>query len=131
MGKTKVFLRNKAFETLERIRIRKHVVAATTINSVMRMFLARKAYLVIRNAHRAEMRAESERRTQLRSGFETHHEVTDRRGGEPIRHSERNGSVNQLAVKYNDHRIKRFEQTATSFQWILVDKRWVKSNSHM
>jgi len=131
MGKTKVFLRNKAFETLERIRIRKHVVAATTINSVMRMFLARKAYLVIRNAHRAEMRAESERRTQLRSGFETHHEVTDRRGGEPIRHSERNSSVNQLAVKYNDHRIKRFEQTATSFQWILVDKRWVKSNSHM
>lgn len=56
MGKTKVFLRHKAFEALERIRSREQSRAATSLNSVFRMYLARMAYLPYRNAFRCEIR---------------------------------------------------------------------------
>jgi hypothetical protein len=56
MGKTKVFLRHKAFEALERIRSREQSQAATSLNAVFRMYLARMAYLPYRNAFRCEIR---------------------------------------------------------------------------
>lgn len=55
LGKTKVFLRHKAFEALERIRSREQSKAATKLNSVFRMYLAKMAYLPYRNAFRAEI----------------------------------------------------------------------------
>jgi hypothetical protein len=55
MGKTKVFLRHKAFEVLERIRSREQTGAATKLNSVFRMYLARMAYVPYRDAFRVEM----------------------------------------------------------------------------
>jgi myosin-5 len=55
MGKTKVFLRHKAFEALERIRSREQTRAATKLNSVFRMYLARMAYIPYRDAFRLEM----------------------------------------------------------------------------
>jgi hypothetical protein len=55
MGKTKVFLRHKAFEALERIRSREHAAAATKLNGVFCKYLARIAYLPIRDAYRNEV----------------------------------------------------------------------------
>lgn len=55
MGKTKVFLRHSAFESLERMRSREQSVAATKLNSIFRRYLARIAYVPVRNAFRREM----------------------------------------------------------------------------
>lgn len=55
MGKTKVFLRHSAFESLERMRSREQTVAATKLNSLFRRYLARIAYVPVRNAFRREM----------------------------------------------------------------------------
>ena len=56
MGKTKVFLRHKCFETLERLRSLEQTKAATKLNSIFRRYLARIAYLPYRNAFRQEVR---------------------------------------------------------------------------
>jgi len=55
IGKTKVFLRHKAFECLERLRSQEQSRAAVKINSTFRMFLARVAYVHVRNAVRKSM----------------------------------------------------------------------------
>jgi hypothetical protein len=55
MGKTKVFLRHKAFEALERIRSREQMEAATSLNAIFRMYLARMAYVPYRDAFRHEI----------------------------------------------------------------------------
>jgi hypothetical protein len=52
MGKTKVFLRHKAFETLECIRSSEQSKSATKLNSMFRRYLARVAYIPYRNAYR-------------------------------------------------------------------------------
>ena len=52
MGKTKVFLRHKAFEVLERIRGSEQSMAATKLNSIFRRYLARIAYIPYRDAMR-------------------------------------------------------------------------------
>ena len=55
MGKTKVFLRHSAFESLERMRSELQTVAATKLNAIFRRYLARIAYIPVRNAFRREM----------------------------------------------------------------------------
>jgi len=55
IGKTKVFLRHKAFECLERLRSQEQSLAAVKINSTFRMFLARVAYVHVRNTVRKSM----------------------------------------------------------------------------
>jgi myosin-5 len=55
VGKTKVFLRHKAFEALERLRSQEQGGAAVKLNSVFRMYLARLAYVHVRNAVRHSM----------------------------------------------------------------------------
>mmetsp|Transcript_60054 Transcript_60054/g.147618 ORF Transcript_60054/g.147618 Transcript_60054/m.147618 type:complete len:1680 (+) Transcript_60054:347-5386(+) len=55
IGKTKVFLRHKAFEALERLRSQEQNQAAVKLNSVFRMYLARVAYVHVRNAVRKSM----------------------------------------------------------------------------
>jgi hypothetical protein len=56
MGKTKVFLRHKAFEALERMRSAEQNNAATLLNSMFRRYLARLAYLPYRSAMRRQVR---------------------------------------------------------------------------
>lgn len=56
MGKTKVFLRHKAFEALERIRSTEQNTAATRLNSIFRRYLARVAYIPYRDAFRQELK---------------------------------------------------------------------------
>jgi myosin V len=55
MGNSKVFLRQTAFEALERFRCREQTRAATLVNSIVRMYLARLAYVPYRDAIRREM----------------------------------------------------------------------------
>jgi myosin V len=55
IGKTKVFLRHKAFEVLERLRGQVLSQAAMKLNSIFRMYLARTAYVHVRNAVRKSM----------------------------------------------------------------------------
>ena len=55
IGKTKVFLRHKAFESLERLRSQEQSRAAVKLNSIFRMYLARVAYVHVRNAVRMSM----------------------------------------------------------------------------
>ncbi|KAL3918902.1 MAG: hypothetical protein SGILL_004022, partial [Bacillariaceae sp.] len=55
IGKTKVFLRHQAFEALERLRGQVLSQAAVKLNSVFRMYLARTAYVHVRNAVRKSM----------------------------------------------------------------------------
>jgi myosin V len=55
IGKTKVFLRHKAFEALERLRGQTLSQAAVKLNSIFRMYLARTAYVHVRNAVRKSM----------------------------------------------------------------------------
>ena len=55
IGKSKVFLRHKAFESLERMRSQEQSQAAVRLNSIFRMYLARIAYVHVRNAVRESM----------------------------------------------------------------------------
>ncbi|MCU0338144.1 MAG: hypothetical protein MUF12_09850 [Sediminibacterium sp.] len=55
IGKSKVFLRHKAFEALERLRGQILSQAAVKLNSMFRMYLARTAYVHVRNAVRKSM----------------------------------------------------------------------------
>jgi myosin heavy subunit len=56
LGKTKVFLRHKAFEVLERIRSTEQNKAATKLNALFRRYMARVAYIPYRDAFRQELR---------------------------------------------------------------------------
>ncbi|KAL3925748.1 MAG: hypothetical protein SGILL_000198 [Bacillariaceae sp.] len=55
IGNTKVFLRHQAFEALERLRGQVLSQAAVKLNSLFRMYLARTAYVHVRNAVRKSM----------------------------------------------------------------------------
>lgn len=55
MGKTKVFLRHQAFEALERLRSHQQTKAAVKLNAIFRMYLARLAYVHVRNRVRKSM----------------------------------------------------------------------------
>ena len=55
IGKTKVFLRRTAFETLERLRTKEQSAAAVKLNSMFRMYLARLAYVHVRDTVRHSM----------------------------------------------------------------------------
>merc|ERR1712238_518982 len=59
MGKTKVFLRQHAFDILEHMLGKMKSVAATMINSLIRMYLLRKTYILIRNENRKGLTEEN------------------------------------------------------------------------
>jgi len=69
LGKTKVFLRHKAFEVLERIRSRAQSRAATLLNSIFRMYLARMAYIPYRDAFRRELTQKRKNRNPFTDEF--------------------------------------------------------------
>jgi hypothetical protein len=74
LGKTKVFLRHHAFETLERLRSMQQTKAAVMLNSMFRMHLARLAYVPYRDAFRREKKG---RRQMLEEDFFTESKDTD------------------------------------------------------
>jgi hypothetical protein len=133
MGKTKVFLRHKAFETLERIRSREHTAAATKLNSIFRRYLARVAYLPIRDAYREEVRDHfafvKDRKDE---GPET--PSTARSYGTRGSYGEASVLIErwESAVIRSIHNpVPRSEwseeRPVRSFKWMLVDGIWVKN----
>eukprot|EP00549_Striatella_unipunctata_P025542 CAMPEP_0118706900 /NCGR_PEP_ID=MMETSP0800-20121206/20862_1 /TAXON_ID=210618 ORGANISM="Striatella unipunctata, Strain CCMP2910" /NCGR_SAMPLE_ID=MMETSP0800 /ASSEMBLY_ACC=CAM_ASM_000638 /LENGTH=382 /DNA_ID=CAMNT_0006609581 /DNA_START=53 /DNA_END=1201 /DNA_ORIENTATION=- len=125
MGNTKVFLRQKVFELIERLRGEELSVVATLINSVIRMYLARIAYLPVRDAYREEIlarqRAFHDKSDVLpRSEFESPSErtKTSRRFESDVRATLHNRGVTGGT----------WRKTPTKkFKWVLVEGRWVRN----
>lgn len=136
MGKTKVFLRHKAFETLERIRSREHTAAATKLNSMFRRYLARVAYLPIRNAYREEV--------------QDHFSLLKKSRSDDRPETPSTGTISRVSSDYASQLIEKWESAvirsihnpiprsewgkddpARSFKWMLVDGIWVKNPDAM
>lgn len=144
MGKSKVFLRHKAFEALERIRSNEQARAATKLNSILRMFLARTAYLSIREAYRAELRDHQDLEELDDQFKETkEQEYGDNRwkcGGDSAKW---NGGLSspislvdnwQLRFKASIHNPvprsewgKKAPLRAYNFKWVLVEGIWLRN----
>ncbi len=120
MGKTKVFLRQVAFEVLERLRGKIKSSAATKINSLIRMYLRRKRYLVMRNEYRLRV---AQRSKIIREGgfageIEGVNSITQPENDD---HPKFNFKEMQISL----HREEDYG--SKEFKWVWVDNRWVKN----
>jgi hypothetical protein len=131
MGKTKVFLRHKAFEALERIRSREHTAAATKLNAIFRRYLARIAYLPILDAYRDEVRehcaAVSKEHNESRDDSVTRESYGKRLNS---------GDASVLIEKWESEVLMSIHNPLPrsgksgpfrSFKWRLVEGIWVKN----
>ena len=112
-GKTKVFLRQHAFDAMENMRNRLKTTAATMINSFAKMYLCRMAYLPVRDAFREEM--EDPDAFWKASG--NHYDGIEEGTGD--QHSSL-----VLIDKFEEFRVKPEKKKARVFKWLLVDGRW-------
>ena len=132
LGKTKVFLRHSAFETLERIRSRELTLAANKLNAIFRMYLCRLAYVPVRDAFRAEM--------QDRGLFvkAITPDVPNSRGGRPNTLNRSSSSASRLIAAFESevrasiHNPVSRSQVGTAapaklFKWVLLEGIWVKN----
>ncbi len=126
MGKTKVFLRQHAFEFLERMRGRIKSSAATVINSVLRMFLCRKRYIIMRNEYRARVAQRS--RIIREGGFGT--EAGNEINTDFVQSNEYYDDGPHIDFRQMRISIHREEDYGTKeFKWVMIDNRWVKNDS--
>lgn len=141
VGLTKVFLRHSAFEALERLRSQEQGRAANKINSVFRMFLARRAYIHVRNMVRNSMhdlvRYESEYKETKEQDYDDDNQF-DKLMRIRNSYNSYNGEQPSLVqvwatqIRAAIHNpLPRHEwgkQTPTgTFKWMLVDGLWVKN----
>ena len=135
MGKTKVFLRHKAFETLERIRSREHAAAATKLNAIFRRYLARVAYIPIRDAYREEVQDHFALISKERKEERPETPSTDRTYGSRGSYGE---YASLLIEKWESAVIRSIHNPiprsewgndgpVRSFKWMLVDGLWIKN----
>jgi myosin heavy subunit len=139
VGKTKVFLRHSIFEALERLRSQELGRAADKINSVMRMYLARRAYVDVRNMVRQSMheliRFENEYKESKEQDFDDNNNQFARLLR--MRNSycgEQPSLVEVWAthIRSGIHNPVPRNQWGTqsptgNFKWMLVDGLWVKN----
>jgi myosin heavy subunit len=111
LGKTKVFLRHKAFETLERMRSREQIKAATMLNAIFRMYLAKSAYLPYRDAFRMEM-YDCRQRSGERDDFKES--------------KDQEGDFDDCGSTYRFRQALRLHRTGSFYCQSLVDK-WMES----
>ena len=126
MGKTKVFLRQQAFEVLERMRGRIKSSAATVINSVIRMYLRRKRYIIMRNEYRTRV---AQRCRIIRDGgFGTENEIpTDY----AHHHIDQDVDVDGSKFDFREMCISLHREEdygSKEFKWVWVDNRWIKND---
>jgi myosin-5 len=143
IGKTKVFLRHKAFESLERMRSQEQSRAAVRLNSIFRMYLARMAYVHVRNAVRTSMF--DLQTLQSKEWDETKDEDSD--DGRLIEFYHR---LNQMRHSFGGQSFSLVEAWACQmresihnptprsewgkmdsskpFEWMLVDGLWIKNH---
>ena len=122
MGETKVFLRQHAFEALEIMRNRIKSEAATLLNSVFRMYLKRRRYILIRNEYRARV---AQRSRMLQEGRVCNNEdFLAEAANASFEHAKQYdySAVEQISVhREEDDRIEK------EFKWVMVDNRWIKN----
>jgi len=120
MGKTKVFLRQHAFEALELMRGRIKATAATVLNSVFRMYLKRKHYIIMRNEYRARV---AQRSRMIQEGGV----VSETYVKECVNvtfDSESRFDFHQMQISI--HREEDY-RNSRDFKWVMVDNRWVRN----
>jgi len=148
VGKTKVFLRHRAFEVLERIRSRQQTSSATKLNSIFRMHLCRTAYLPIRDAFRREMRIHTgDDSFAKETKEEDNNMMVVERSSTPKNHIpvskrwQHSGGYATALVESYESQVrasihnpvprnewgKTQKDTMTSFKWMLVEGLWVKN----
>ena len=118
LGKTKVFLRQHAFDAMEAMRNRLKNIAATMINSAARMYLCRIAYIPVRDAYRDEQDEEQAFWTTTPSS------TVDE---EYYAQHARNQTPLALVEKFENHvRIqpKKKKPRFRAFKWLIVDGQW-------
>jgi len=143
IGKTKVFLRHKAFESLERLRSQEQSQAAVKLNSMFRMYLARIAYVHVRNAVRKSMvdlqtlqrddwkesKAEEPDDGRLVEFYNRLNQMRHSSGGQSFSLVE--AWASQMREKiHNPTPRSQWGNTAPSkpFKWMLVDGLWQKNH---
>jgi myosin-5 len=143
LGRTKVFLRHKAFEALERMRSNAQAKAATQLNSFFRMFLARMAYLSIREAYRVELwnhQNLGELDDQFKETKEQEYEDGGWKSfGESGKWNGLSSSISlvdnwQIRFKASIHNPvprsewgKQAPLRAYNFKWVLVEGIWIRN----
>ena len=138
IGKTKIFLRHKAFEALERIRNEEIANAAVKLNAIFRMYLARLAYIDVRDAVRHSMHNLQAYENEYKETKEQDYD-DDRIGSFFKMRSSYSGETPSLVdqwasqVRASIHNpIPRNEwgkeAPTRPFKWLLVDGLWTKNH---
>lgn len=125
MGKTKVFLRQHAFEALEVLRRKIQNEAATVLNSVFRMYMKRRRYIVIRNEYRARVAQRS--RMIAEGGVVGSHEEFYLDAVNASFESAKQFNFKAGDEKISFHREEEYRR-CENFKWIMVDNRWMKND---
>ena len=135
MGKTKVFLRHAAFETLERIRSRDLTFSATKLNAIFRMYLCRMAYVPVRDAFREELRDRGILRD--REIFSKEEDYPDRDYHSPVKRSNSSTASHLISAYESEVRasihnpVQRSEWGTKGpsklFKWVILEGIWVKN----
>ena len=141
IGNTKVFLRHSAFEALERLRSQEQRRAANKINSAIRMYLARRAYVHVRNAVRHSMhdliRYENEFKESKEQDYGDDNQFSKLLKLRSSYTGEQPSLVDVWATQIRSglhnpvprHEWGKRSPTGT-FKWMLVDGLWVKNRVH-
>jgi myosin-5 len=143
IGKTKVFLRHKAFEALERLRSQEQSRAAITLNAVFRMYLARLAYVHVRDVVRHGMHNLQAYENEYKETKEQDYEDDERMESFTNLREMRNCytgdtqpslvDVWATSIRSSIHNpVPRHEWgktiTAKPFKWMLVEGLWMKNH---
>ena len=144
MGKTKVFMRHRVFEVLERIRSQEVNSVATKLNSVFRMYLSRVAYIPVRDAYRQELRdrglVDDEDDGPDEMKFDSPgYRSPPRRGHRNMKPRRRQANAASLIAIYDSfvrdsihnptprHEWGKTAQKQKLFKWILADGIWTRN----
>jgi hypothetical protein len=144
MGKTKVFLRHKVFEALERMRSDEQASAATKLNAMFRRYIARTAFLYVRDVVPAKLRDYRKQEEEFQDEFkETKEQEYEDRRWHFFRDSGKWKSVPaplslidlcQIRGKTSIHNPtprhewgKQAPLDASNFKWVLVDGIWQRN----
>ena len=124
MGKTKVFLRQHAFEVLEVMRGRIKSAAATVLNSVFRMYLKRRRYVIMRNEYRTRV---LQRSRMIQEGGVVNEDFLLEAANASF------DCGNKFEFRENQISLHREEddRSLKDFKWVMVDNRWVKKDNEL
>mmetsp|Transcript_24118 Transcript_24118/g.35755 ORF Transcript_24118/g.35755 Transcript_24118/m.35755 type:complete len:1311 (-) Transcript_24118:71-4003(-) len=121
MGKTKVFLRQHAFEALEVMSGRIKSATATVLNSVFRMYLKRRRYVIMRNEYRARVAQRS--RMIQEGGVVSENYLLEAANAS----FDCGNKFDFREIQISLHR-EEDDRCPKDFKWVMVDNRWVKAD---